>query len=191
GNRVVVSGVSDGGTGAYYVAMHETTPFASFLPLNGYLMVLASRDIDDGFLFPNNLRSKPLFVVNGGRDPLYPTSVVDPYIEHLKSGGIDLVYRPQPDAAHDTSWWPDIRDSAERFVADHPRVPLPDALSWESGPPNIPGRAHWLVVERIVSEPDRRSIPGVNELEPSLPDVNRLATRPTLDFGIRASGARI
>ena len=39
-NRVVLSGVSDGGTGAYYVAMRETTPFASFLPLNGYLMVL-------------------------------------------------------------------------------------------------------------------------------------------------------
>ena len=72
-NRVVVSGVSDGGTGAYYVAMRETTPFASFLPLNGYWMVLASGDIDDGMLFANNLRNKPLFAVNGGRDPLYPT----------------------------------------------------------------------------------------------------------------------
>ena len=191
-NRVVLSGVSDGGTGAYYMAMRDTTPFASFLPLNGFILVLRNETAEaDGDLFPNNLRSKPLFVVNGGRDPLYPTSAVDPSIEHLKSGGVDLVYRPQPDAAHDTSWWPDIRDSAERFVADHPRVPLPDTLSWESGPPNIPSRAHWLVVEGIVSEPDRRSSPGVNALEPSLPDVNRLATPPTLDFGIRASGARI
>jgi len=41
-NRVVLSGVSDGGTGAYYVAMHDTTPFASFLPLNGFIMVLDS-----------------------------------------------------------------------------------------------------------------------------------------------------
>jgi cephalosporin-C deacetylase-like acetyl esterase len=29
-NRVVVAGVSDGGTGAYYVAMRDTTPYASF-----------------------------------------------------------------------------------------------------------------------------------------------------------------
>ena len=43
-NRVVVSGVSDGGTGAYYLAMRETTPFASFLPLNGFIMVLANID---------------------------------------------------------------------------------------------------------------------------------------------------
>src|SRR5438552_6845607 len=113
-NRVVLSGVSDGGTGAYYSAMHDTTPFASFLPLNGFIMVLANETSDaDGDLFPNNLRNKPLFIVNGGRDPMYPTRVVDPYVERLKSGGVDVVYRPQPDAAHDTSWWPGIKDSVE------------------------------------------------------------------------------
>ena len=37
-----VAGVSDGGTGAYYVAMRDTTPYASFLPLNGFIMVLPS-----------------------------------------------------------------------------------------------------------------------------------------------------
>jgi hypothetical protein len=182
-NRVVVSGVSDGGTGAYYTAMRDTTPFASFLPLNGFIMVLENEMADaDGDLFPSNLLNKPLFIVNGGRDPMYPTSVVEPYIEHLKSGGVDLVYRPQPGAAHDTSWWPDIKESFERFVADHPRVPLPDALSWESGPPHIPSRAHWMVIDRLGPErPD----------EPSLPDVNRMSTRPALDFGIRGTGTRI
>src|SRR5204863_5304786 len=74
-NRVVVSGVSDGGTGAYYVAMKDTTPFASFLPLNGFIMVLPS--VTPGDLFPNNLRNKPFFVVNGGKDPLYPTRAVE------------------------------------------------------------------------------------------------------------------
>ena len=27
--------------GAYYVAMRDTTPYASFLPLNGHILVLA------------------------------------------------------------------------------------------------------------------------------------------------------
>ena len=182
-NRVVLSGVSDGATGAYYVAMRDTTPYASFLPLNGFILVLDSETSDaDGDLFPGNLRNKPLFVVNGGRDPLYPTSAVEPSIEHLKRGGVDLTYRPQPDAAHDTSWWPAMRDSFERFVTDHPRVPLPDALSWETGPPNLPSRAHWLIIERLgAAQSD----------EPSLSDVNRMARRPAPDFGVRASGARI
>ena len=170
-NRVVLSGVSDGGTGAYYTAMRETTPFASFLPLNGFIMVLRNETAEaDGDLFPNNLLNKPLFIVNGGRDPMYPTSIVDPYVEHLKRGGVDLVYRPQPNAAHDTSWWPDVKDSFEQFVADHPRRPLPDTLSWESGPPNMPSRAHWLVIDRLA----RRTRPD----EPALPDVNRMSTPP-------------
>jgi acetyl esterase/lipase len=152
-NRVVLSGVSDGGTGAYYAAMRDTTPFASFLPLNGFIAVLKTETADaDGDLFPNNLLNKPLFVVNGGRDPMYPTSVVDPYIEHLKGGGVEVVYRPQPAAAHETSWWPEISDSFERFVADHPRKPLPDVLSWESGSPNIPSRALWMVIVRLGAE---------------------------------------
>ncbi|OLC40131.1 MAG: hypothetical protein AUH75_08215 [Gemmatimonadetes bacterium 13_1_40CM_4_65_7] len=168
-NRVVLSGVSDGGTGAYYTAMRETTPFASFLPLNGFIVVLKNETAEaDGDLFPNNLLNKPLFIVNGGRDPMYPTSVVDPYIEHLKSAGVDLVYRPQPDAAHDTSWWPEIK----------------------SGPPNIPSRAHWMVIDRLGAERDRGRDPGVNNA-PSLPDANRMSTRPALDFGLRASGTRI
>jgi hypothetical protein len=191
-NRVVLAGVSDGGTGAYYMAMRDTTPFASFLPLNGFIRVLENETAEsDGDLFPHNLLNKPLFIVNGGRDPMYPTRVVDPYIEHLKSGGVNLVYRPQPDAAHDTSWWPEINNSFERFVADHPRVPLPDALSWESGPPNIPTRAHWLVIDRLAAERDRDGAPGVNNDQPSLPDVNKMSTRPALDFGIRGSGTRI
>jgi hypothetical protein len=180
-NRVVLAGVSDGGTGAYYVAMRDTTPFASFLPLNGFLMVLASETSEaDGDLFPNNLLNKPMFIVNGGRDPLYPTRLVNPYIEHMKNGGMELVYRPQPDAAHDTSWWPEIKDTFEAFVAEHPRRPLPDRLTWESG--DVPSRAHWVVIDRLAP---RRSD------DAALPDLNRRATPPELDFGIRGSGTRV
>ena len=180
-NRVVLSGVSDGGTGAYYAAMRDTTPFASFLPLNGFVMVLRNEMAEaDGDLFPNNLVNKPLFVVNGGRDPLYPAGVVEPFVDHLKKGGVTVEYRPQPDAAHDTSWWPEVKDAFEQFAAAHPRTPLPDTLSWESG--TVPSRAHWLVIDRLgPGSPDDRA----------LPDVNARATPPAPEFGIRAVGARI
>jgi len=65
-NRVVLSGVSDGGTGTYYFSMRDTTPFASFLPLNGAVAVLRSSNVTvDGELFPNNFLDKPFFIVNG------------------------------------------------------------------------------------------------------------------------------
>ncbi|HEX3646452.1 MAG TPA: PDZ domain-containing protein [Vicinamibacterales bacterium] len=181
-NRVVLSGVSDGATGALYVAMRETTPFASILPLNGYIMVLALPDIDDGLIFANNLRNKPLFAVNGGRDPLYPTRVVDPYIQHLKQGGVSIDYRPQPNAGHNTAWWPEVKDGYEAFVRDHPRRPLPDTLSWETGSGARFDRAHWLVIDRLG--------PQKNDAR-AMPDLNDMPMPPSADFGARSVGMRI
>ena len=150
-NRVVLSGVSDGGTGDYYIGMRDTTPYASITPLNGFIMVLANGDIDDGLIFPNNLRNKPLFVVNGGKDPLYPASEVEPYTRHLMTA-VKIDYHPQPDAGHNTAWWPEVKDMYEKFVSDHPREPHPDQVTWETSSLEH-NRAHWLVIEQLGSRP--------------------------------------
>lgn len=178
-NRVVVSGVSDGGTGAYYLAMRDTTPYASFLPLNGFIMVLANASLGlRDLLFPNNLRNKPLFVVNGGRDQLYPTRIVDPSVRHLQEGGVALTYLPQPEAGHNTAWWPELKDPFERFVAGHPRDPYPSTLTWEG---EAGDRAHWLHIDRLA--PPRADDP--------LPDLNEVAAGTAPNFGVRASGMQI
>ena len=161
-NRVVVSGVSDGATGAYYIAMRDTTPFASFLPLNGFIMVLTSDEIDDGFMFPNNLRNKPLFVVNGGRDRLYPTHNVEPFTKHLISSGVEIEYHPQPEGEHNTKWWPEVKDSFEKFATEHPRNPQPEKLTWEAGD-KIHNRAHWLVIDEFgAAAGEARTLPDAN-----------------------------
>src|SRR5205085_10025127 len=41
-NRVYLTGISDGGTGVFFVACRDTTPWASFLPLIGSMTVLAN-----------------------------------------------------------------------------------------------------------------------------------------------------
>jgi hypothetical protein len=162
-NHVVLSGVSDGGTGAYFVAMRDTTPYASFLPLNGYVLVLRSPELLAGDLFLNNLRNKPLFIVNGGRDPLYPIDAVEPSIVHMNRGGVAIVYRPQLDAGHDTSWWPALRDDFETFVRTHPRAPLPDTLTWETSDTRAWNRAHWLVIDSLGSTAtDARDLADLN-----------------------------
>jgi hypothetical protein len=182
-NRVVVSGVSDGGTGAYYVAMRETTPFASFLPLNGFWMVLASDSLKiDGPLYGNNLRNKPFFIVNGGRDQLYPTDLVDPHIEHFKKHGVSLVYEPQPEAGHNTQWWPQVRDHFETFVKDHPRRPLPDTLTWETSDTAAHNRAHWLVIDTLGKAADEAQ---------QLDDLNEVPISARPDFGLQSIGGRV
>jgi hypothetical protein len=161
-NRVAVSGVSDGATGAYYIAMRDTTPFASFLPLNGFIMVLTSDEIDDGFMFPNNLRNKPLFVVNGGRDRLYPAHNVEPFTKHLIASGVEIDYHLQPEGEHNTKWWPEVKDSFEKFAADHLRNPHPEKLTWEAGD-KIHNRAHWLVIDEFgAAAGEAKTLPDAN-----------------------------
>jgi hypothetical protein len=182
-NRVVLSGVSDGGTGTYYFSMRDTTPFASFLPLNGAIAVLRSSNVSvDGELFPNNFLNKPFFIVNGGRDPLYPTTLVEPYIRHMVEGGVTVKYLPQPEAVHNTAWWPDVKDTYEAFVREHPRTPVPETITWETDLTPGTNRAHWLVIDKL-SKPKPES--------DRLSDLNDLVAAPVANFGIRANGTRV
>src|SRR5262249_22349569 len=163
-NRIVIAGESDGGTGAYYFGMRDTTPFASFLPFNAFIMVLGNQGLTlNGALFPNNLRNKPMYVVNGGKDPLYPTEKVDSYIEHMKRNGVKIDYHPEPEGVHDLAWWPMLKPEIEKFVADHPRDPLPDSVTWQTADQaigKVPNRAHWLIIEEIFPPPDEDQVPS-------------------------------
>jgi pimeloyl-ACP methyl ester carboxylesterase len=194
-NRVVMSGVSDGGTGSFYFAMRDTTPFAAFLPLNGFIMILANPSLGlSEELFPHNLLNKPFFVVNGGRDPLYPAAAVEPYVRHLQKGGMTLDYDPQPDGVHNTAWWPAVKETFETFARNHPRDPFPSRLTWEVEQAPEPGRsgeprhsfnrAHWLVVDKVGKV-------GSTSASPPLPDLNELSAGSEPNFGVRTSGMRI
>jgi hypothetical protein len=181
-NRVVMSGVSDGGTAAFYVAMRDTTPYASFLPLNGHIMVLANRDLGlRGALFPHNLVNKPFFIVNGGRDRLYPAASVEPLLTDFKKRGLDLVYQPQPEAGHNTAWWPEVKASFETFVHEHPRTPHPARLTWQTDDTTMRNRAHWLVIDRLGN-----ARPGEE-----LPDLNEIRAGEEENFGVRSIGMRV
>jgi membrane-associated protease RseP (regulator of RpoE activity) len=134
-------------------------------------------------MFPNNFLNKPFFIVNGGRDPLYPTTLVEPYIQQMIKGGVTVTYLPQPTAVHNTAWWPEVKDTYEAFVSEHPRHPFPDALTWESDLSAGTNRSHWLVIDRLSSP--RADAPALTDLN----DFVSATSEP--NFGIRASGTAV
>jgi predicted esterase len=175
-NRVYLTGISDGGTGVYFMAFRDTTPWASFLPLNGSMMVLSSPEVGaDGEIFPGNAINKPFFIVNGGRDHLYPAHLVQPYVEHLMRLGSDVVFHIKTESDHNTDWWPEERADYETFVDEHPRDPLPDKLTWETERVDRYNRAHWLVIDRL----------GDAGSQTPLTDSNLLRRGTEYDFGLR------
>jgi dienelactone hydrolase len=167
--HIYLTGISDGGTGAYFFAMRSATTWAACLPLNGHPSVLANPDVGaDGTLFAGNLVNCPLHAVNGGRDRLYPASSVAPLVDMFKKGGIRILWQVYPDANHDTSWWPEERARYEAFLAAHPRAAQPEKVSWETERTDRYNRFRWLVIDRL----------GKRTTDVPLADINTFAPTP-------------
>lgn len=165
-SRVYVTGISDGGTGVYFLAMRAATPWAACLPQNGHPLVLANPDSHvDGLLFSSNLVNCPLRVVNGGRDQLYPAASVAPMIAMFRRGGVPIEFQVYEDAGHDVSWWAEERPRYEQFLAGHPRVAHPDRVSWATERTDRYNRFRWLVIDRLGMRGSDRPLPDVNRFE--------------------------
>jgi hypothetical protein len=153
-SRVYVTGISDGGTGVYYLAMRAATPWAACLPLNGNIAVLANPESGvEGELFFNNLINCPFHIVNGGKDRLYPAAYLTPYIDLMRKAGVPLVWQVYKDAGHDTSWWPVERPLYEGFLGTHARDGYPDRVSWETERVDRYSRMRWLLIDSLGVRP--------------------------------------
>jgi predicted esterase len=175
-SQITLTGISDGATGAYFLAMREATPWSAVLPLIGHLAVLANPTTGaDGEMFVSNLVNRPFFVVNGAKDPLYTAARVVPYLDALREAGVTLTFHPQADGGHDTSWWESERPAFEAFARDHPRVPHPPLLSWSTERVDRYNRIQWLVIDELGARPG----------DAPLQDANSIYETYDADFGIR------
>jgi dienelactone hydrolase len=184
-SRVYVTGISDGGTGVYFLAMRDATPWAACMPMNGHPSVIANPDTGaEGQLYAGNLVNCPLRIVNGGRDRLYPAASVAPIIEMFKRTKAALEFQVYPDADHDTSWWPQERPRFEAFLAAHRRAAHPASVSWETERTDRYNRFRWLVIDRL----------GRRGSDVALEDVNTFSPVPLMSrelFGRRRPSGRV
>jgi predicted esterase len=149
-NRVSVVGISDGGTGVWYLAFRDPTPWASFLALNGSPYVLANPGVgaEGRFLVPN-LNQRSFLVFNGSDDPLYPADQQRSLMELFRKVGATVVFHVIEGGKHDVSWWPEQRETIDAFVASHPRDPLPDEVFWAVERADRHNRAFWVLVDEL------------------------------------------
>ena len=190
-SRVYLTGISDGGTGTYYMAMKDPTVWSAFLPLNGSIKVLGNPAVRaEGELYSGNLVNRPFYIVNGGRDPLYPVEHVATHVDAFKRLGVSLVFRPQANAGHDTSWWPYERGLFEQFVKQKPRVAHPARVSWETERTDKFNRADWVIVDAIGSSGSDASFENLDIFEHKRPsgriDIERIGNV----FEARSRGVR-
>jgi predicted esterase len=192
-SQIYVTGVSDGGTGVYFLAMREATLWSSCNPLNGHPMVLANPDTRvDGQLYLTNLRNCPLRIVNGGKDRLYPAAGMVPFIDLMERAGVGPEFQVYPEAGHDTSWWPDVELAPyEAHVHSHSRIAHPVTVSLETELTNRYNRFRWLVIDELEVQPSDSKLEDFNTFQPN--ELSRLfemysRRRPSGRVDIERSG---
>jgi hypothetical protein len=167
-SRIYITGISDGGTGVYFFAMRQATPWSACMPLNGHPLVIANPDTGaDGQLYVGNLVNCPLHIVNGGKDQLYPAASVAPLVAMFTRAGVTHEFKVYPDAGHDVSWWPQERAGYEAWLAAHPRQAQPGRISWETERTDRYNRFRWLVIDRLGKRPSDVELEDVNTYRPS------------------------
>ena len=110
-NRIFLSGMSNGGIGAWLVGMHHAPLFAGLAPMASGL---------DDVLFPflENLRTTPVYIIHGSQDQVMPVELSRKLAGELKHMGYPFIYREH--------------DRTHAMAGGHffPREELPDLVKW-------------------------------------------------------------
>ncbi len=163
-NRVTMTGISDGGTGAYFFAFKQPGEWAAFLPYIGHPGVLRNPSGGVNYrLYFENLTAKPLYIVNGEVDRLYPAASLQSFVEVLEEAGVEHVFRVIEDGGHNTAWLPGETPAIERFKAENPRDPFPERLQWVADRVDRYNRNLWLRIDEMAN-PDFPAVVKVERL---------------------------
>ncbi len=110
-NRVFLTGMSNGGIGAYLIGAFHATQFAAVIPM--------AAGLDEVLLpFLENFRQTPLYIIHGREDQVMPVRLSRSIDEALTALGYTHVYREH--------------DRVHAHAGGHffPREELPDLVAW-------------------------------------------------------------
>jgi len=110
-NRIFLTGMSNGGIGAWLIGMHHAPLFAGLAPM--------ASGLDDVLLpFLGNLRNTPVYVIHGVKDQVMPVRLSRSIVRELEALGYSHVYREH--------------QREHPIAGGHyfPKEELPDLIAW-------------------------------------------------------------
>ena len=110
-DRIFLTGMSNGGIGAWIIGMHHADLFAGIAPM-------ASGLDDVMFPFVENLANTPVYVLHGAEDQVMPVRLSRDLVQEMKRYGVPYQY-------HEHQW-------THPHAGGHffPRQELPALISW-------------------------------------------------------------
>jgi phospholipase/carboxylesterase len=93
--RILLTGMSDGGTFAYVSGLQEASPFTHLAPVSAAFHPLLAQMID-----ATRLQGLPIHVVHGALDWMFPADMAREAERALKRAGASVTYRELEDLSH-------------------------------------------------------------------------------------------
>lgn len=142
--KIFLAGVSDGSTGCYAVANVAPFPFAGFFAISGYGGIIGSAGMK---VYPENIRQRPIYNINAGKDRLYPLQVINEFLDYLVNNGASIIRKVYPDEDHGFDYRDKEYDTLSTLIKTWNR-PITKANLWYFSPgfPHmVPFCADWKV----------------------------------------------
>lgn len=113
-DRVFLTGMSNGGIGAWLIGMHHAPLFAGLAPM--------ASGLDDVLMpFLANLQHTPVYIIHGAKDQVMPVDLSRSIVKELDRLGYRYVYREHQ------------REHPMAGGHYFPREELPDLVAWFNG----------------------------------------------------------
>jgi phospholipase/carboxylesterase len=93
--RLLLTGMSDGGTFCYVTGLESASPFTHLAPVAATFHPLMAEMAD-----ADRLRGLPIYLVHGRLDWMFPVQVARQTHEALSAAGADVTYRELDDLSH-------------------------------------------------------------------------------------------
>ena len=158
-SRIYLTGISDGGTGVYYMALKEPNLWSSYLPLNGSIAVIRSpQNGADGEMYGNNLVERAVLHRQrraGQPVPGLPGRAAHQVVPVAWACRSCFARRPAP--ATTPRGGPPSGSRTRSSCASMPRVAHPATLSWETERTDKFNRNRWLVINELRQDASRET----------------------------------
>jgi len=143
-NRVFLSGFSDGGSGALWMAAHDPSAWAGFVVTYGHPRIAGNGPYQT---YPRNLLHRPIRASSGSYDELYPAPEIQLYVDQLLAHGVDIDWVAHP-TTHSLDGVLKERPAVIAFVEEVERDPFPARVIWETSDVAV-GRCDWVAIDEI------------------------------------------
>jgi hypothetical protein len=140
-NKIFALGHSDGGDGAFCLALYNPSLFAGFYCYNTMATQLFAKDI-----YINNLVNKPIYLIHSDLDALRPVKIMNQVVDLLKEAAVHYYYKVYKGYKHFDRHLDSDLPRALKNMNSISRNPFPDSLTWECNNADYNGSIHWLKI---------------------------------------------